>query len=150
MSSVNIRLYVAEDKNSVVALLRLNTPTYFAVEEEKDFIYYLENELEYYFILEYNNTLVGCGGINFSGNPKLGKISWDLFHPDYQGKGFGSTLLQHRIKLLKEFKEMETIVVRTTQLVHRFYEKNGFKLLEVIENYWAPGFDLYKMKYEEV
>lgn len=146
---IEIRAYQESDKHSVLNLLRLNTPAYFAHEEEKDLVYYLENELEYYFVLYNEGKLVGCGGINFSGNPKIGKISWDIFHPDYQGKSLGSKLLQHRIKKLKEFPELETITVRTSQLAYKFYEKNGFELVEVSENYWAPGFDLYKMHYQE-
>ncbi|PBQ33462.1 GNAT family N-acetyltransferase [Sphingobacteriaceae bacterium] len=146
-SETRIRTYTAEDKQQVLNLLRLNTPRYFAPEEEKDFSYYLENELEYYFVLEYEESIVGCGGFNFSGNAAVGKISWDIFHPDYQGKSLGSTLFDYRLKKLEEFTELKTIIVRTTQLVYKFYEKKGFELMEVIENYWAPGLDLYKMNY---
>jgi len=148
--SFKIRDYKRQDKNAVLDLLRLNTPHYFAVEEEKDLVYFLENEIEYYFVLECNEKIAGCGGFNFSGDHTTGKISWDIFHPDYQGRSFGSKLLHYRIEKLKEFTELESITVRTTQLVYKFYEKNGFELLEIAENYWAPGFHLYKMRYKEL
>lgn len=142
-----IREYAKEDKEPVLGLLRLNTPAYFATEEEKDLIYYLEKEIEYYFVMEIDAKIVGCGGFNFSGNPALGKISWDILHPEFQGRSLGSSLLKYRIERLKKFKDLQKIKVRTTQLVYKFYEKQGFILLEIVKDYWAKGFDLYDMEY---
>jgi ribosomal protein S18 acetylase RimI-like enzyme len=48
---------------------------------------------------------------------------------------------------LKTFPSVQTIMVRTTQLVYRFYEKAGFKLVEQQKDYWAEGLDLYRMEY---
>ncbi len=55
-----IREYKNSDKEVVLNLLRLNTPKYFSPDEEKDLIYYLENEIDYYFVLEINNQIVGA------------------------------------------------------------------------------------------
>jgi len=73
---VAVRAYIAQDKDAVLTLLRLNTPKYFSPVEEKDLVYYLDHEIEYYFVIELNNMVIGCGGINFSGDPAHGKISW--------------------------------------------------------------------------
>jgi ribosomal-protein-alanine N-acetyltransferase len=145
-----IRAYKPTDRTTIIELLRLNTPHYFAPEEEKDLLYYLDHEIEYYFVIETDGKVVGSGGINFSDDPTTGKISWDILHPEHQGKSLGSTLLKYRIGKLKEFEKLEKIIVRTTQLVYRFYEKNGFKITDVVENYWAEGFHLYRMEYSEL
>lgn len=142
-----IREYCPQDKTSVLNLLRLNTPRYFSPEEENDLIYYLDNEVEYYFVIEFDKTIIGSGGFNFSGDETNGKISWDIFHPEFQGKSFGSMLLLYRIEKLQQFKNIKTITVRTSQLVYKFYEKLGFKLIETVEDYWAKDFHLYKMEY---
>lgn len=142
-----IREYNDKDKIAILNLLRLNTPHYFSPEEEKDLIHYLDNEIEYYYVLEFESSIVGCGGFNFSGDVTQGKISWDIFHPTYQGKSLGSLLLNYRIKELKKFKDLKMISVRTSQLAYKFYEKQGFKLLEIVKDYWAEGFDLYRMEY---
>lgn len=146
-NEIIIREYKNSDKEAVLNLLKLNTPKYFSSEEESDLVYYLENEIEYYFVLEFNKKIVGSGGFNFSGDKTTGKISWDILHPDFQGKSLGSTLLNYRIERLKKFKEVQQITVRTSQLVYQFYEKLGFKLIEIVEDYWAKGFHLYKMEY---
>jgi ribosomal-protein-alanine N-acetyltransferase len=143
---VFIREYKVQDKECVLNLLRLNTPKYFSPEEEKDLIYYLNCEIEYYFILEVKNKIVGCGGINFSEDKTIGKISWDILDPNFQRQGLGSLLLNHRITLLKNDKEIKKIIVRTSQFVYKFYEKSGFKLLEKVTDFWAKGFDLYYME----
>jgi [ribosomal protein S18]-alanine N-acetyltransferase len=142
-----IRPYTTADKETVIRLLRLNTPAYFSPDEEKDLVYYLDHEIEFYFVVESGNQLVGCGGFNFSDNPGIGKISWDILHPEFQGKAIGTKLLQHRIAKLREFPELEKIIVRTSQLAYRFYEKSGFAVTETTKDYWAPGFDLVTMEY---
>jgi ribosomal protein S18 acetylase RimI-like enzyme len=40
-------------------------------------------------------------------------------------------------------------MVRTSQHAWRFFEKMGFELQKTEKNFWAPGFDLYQMKYIE-
>ena len=40
---MTIRPYIPTDNESIIALLRLNTPRYFASEEEADLLDYLEN-----------------------------------------------------------------------------------------------------------
>lgn len=146
-NSITIREYKSIDKSSVMNLIRLNTPEYFAPEEENDFSNYLDNEKELYYVLLFNEKIVGCGGINFAENKTIGKISWDILHPEYQGKSLGSQLLKYRIEKIKAIDSIQKITVRTSQLAYKFYEKQGFELNEVKEDYWAKGFDLYRMEY---
>ena len=144
---VLIREYNEADKPELLQLLRLNTPQYFAPEEEQDLVHYLDHEIDHYYVLKYDGALVGCGGINRVDEGATGRISWDILHPDYQGKGLGSILLKYRIQKLKEMPGVKTITVRTSQLVYKFYEKNGFALEEIVKDYWAEGYDMYRMVY---
>jgi [ribosomal protein S18]-alanine N-acetyltransferase len=146
---ISIREYEAKDKNEVINLIRLNTPEYFAVEEEDYLIKYLETEIELYYVLLNDQKIVGCGGINFMDNNTIGKISWDIFHPDFQGKSLGAKLLKHRIEKLNSINGIQKIIVRTSQVAYKFYLKQGFELLEVKKNYWAEGFDMYNMIYRK-
>lgn len=143
-----IRAYTDTDKKEVVQLLRLNIPTYFAPAEEADFIDYLENKKEEYFVMVIDNQIIGCGGINLLEDGKIGRISWDMLHPKYQKKGLGTVLLQYRIQKLLDKEGVEKIVVRTSQISYGFYQKNGFELKEIQKDYWAEGYDLYVMEYK--
>ncbi|MCO5260620.1 MAG: GNAT family N-acetyltransferase [Crocinitomicaceae bacterium] len=145
-NQIEILPYDSSYKLSLLHLLELNTPHYFAPEEKADFEAYLEQFVEDYSIVKVGNKVVGCGGVNYAENGRLGKLSWAIIHPDFQGKGIGTHLLKYRVKKLKSVKQVEQIVVRTSQLVYQFYEKNGFQLKEIVENYWAEGLDMYYME----
>ncbi len=145
--SVNIRAYSPKDKPRLLVLLQLNTPKYFSAEEEKDFSCYLDHEREAYFVVEVNNKIVGCGGINTE-NDK-GILSWAFFHPNYQHQGLGSQLVAYRLHYLLKYKQISTIIVRTSQHTYKFYEKNGFKKLSVKTDFWAKGYHLYEMEYQQ-
>ena len=67
--------------------------------------------------------VVGWGGINFAENKTIGKISWDIIHPDFQGKSLGTKLLKYRIEVLKTIPGIQKITVRTLQVAYKFYEK---------------------------
>lgn len=147
LSKITIRAYHHSDKNKVIQLLKLNTPTYFSPSEEKDFSDYLDNEIEQYFVVEIEKQIIGSGGINLPNNQSIGVISWGMIHPDFQGQSIGKQLLNHRIQVLKLIPSVKQIIVRTSQHVFPFYEKCGFEITEIIDNYWSEGFHLYKMKY---
>lgn len=141
-----IRPYTTSDQEEVLELLRLNTPTYFHPDEKEDFIKYLNHERECYFVVEHDNKIVGCGGVNLGfENNTTARISWDMIHPDKHGKGIGSQLTSYRIEKLKKHKDVSKIIVRTSQHAHAFYAKFGFQLDEIKKDFWSEGFDLYEM-----
>lgn len=144
----SIREFIISDESAVIDLLRLNTPKYFAPAEELDFLKYLENEIEFYYVLIFDNKIVGCGGINFD-DIQTGVISWDIIHPEYQGQSLGTQLLKYRIDKLKSIPIVQNIIVRTSQLTYKFYEKQNFKVIEIFKNYWSEDFDMYYMRYTE-
>ncbi|WP_299820723.1 GNAT family N-acetyltransferase [uncultured Pontibacter sp.] len=142
-----IRLYRPSDKEQLIALLRLNTPAYFAAEEEEDFKSYLDKEAEHYFVVEENCIIVGSGGINYLEEGTQARISWDIVHPAHQGKGIGRALTSFRLQEIQKNTAVQVIMVRTSQFVYKFYEKLGFELEKVEKDYWAKGYDLYQMRY---
>ena len=143
-----IRKYLSADKVAVLNLIKLNTPAFFAEEEMEDLSTYLDKEVELYYVLLVDGEIVGCGGINFAENKTIGRISWDMIHPAFQGKSLGTKLLKHRIEVLRSIPTVQKITVRTSQVAYKFYEKQGFVLNEIKKNYWAEGFDMYNMAYE--
>lgn len=145
---MKIKAYNPIYKDDVLAIFKLNTPHYFAEEEEDDFKNYLNKELEDYFIIEKEGKIVGCGGLNYGSTDRtVAGLSWGMIHPDFHGQGLGTILAQHRITFVQEHhSEVAIIRVRTSQHTYRFYEKMGFTLEEVTRGYWAKDLDLYDMK----
>lgn len=142
---MTIREFRPSDLEAILHLFRLNTPRYFSITEEKDLLDYLEHHAAHFFIVESSGVVAGCGGYNLFPEEADARISWDIFHPAYQGRGLGSALVRYRLERLKAIAGIKTITVRTSQLVFPFYEKFGFELKEVVQDYWAEGFDLYRM-----
>ncbi|MGY5847382.1 GNAT family N-acetyltransferase [Salegentibacter sp. HM20] len=141
----NIRNYDQKDRAAILDIFRLNAPEYFDPSEENDLKYYLENELEDYFVIESEEKVLGAGGINYE-QPATAVISWDLIHPDYHKMGFGRHLLEHRLQKLRKDNRVDQVIVRTSQLAYKFYASAGFKLEHTKQNYWAKNFDLYYMR----
>lgn len=149
-SEITIRPYTVADKTTLLELLTLNVPKYFAEEEIEDFRLYLDHEVELYYVAQLNNQIVGAGGINFEENRSVAKMSLDFIHLEYQQAGIGTRLLAHRLAVLQTMEAVKRIFVRTSQLAYPFYQKNGFVLLETVKDYWAEGFDLYRMEYKKI
>ncbi|MDA3615370.1 GNAT family N-acetyltransferase [Polluticaenibacter yanchengensis] len=145
---VLIRPFSKADKGALLNIITLNVPAYFAASEVEDYRLYLENETEDYFVAVSGNEIIGAGGINYKGQEQIAHISWDLIHPAYQGKGTGKKLLTYRTDLITANYPDYKMIVRTSQLVYRFYEKNGFALREIHKDFWAEGYDMYYMVYE--
>lgn len=141
-----IRTYQSTDQIALLHLLQLNIPTYFHPSEQKDFEVYLTELREDYFVVEQEGCIIGSGGINYFREEHIARISWDVLHPDWQGKGIGSQLLKHRLSHIQQQSDIQEVIVRTSQLAYLFYEKFGFQLIKKTPNFWAKDFDLYEMK----
>jgi GNAT superfamily N-acetyltransferase len=130
----------------VLSVFQKNIPQFFAPAEKDDLIQYLKNEKEDYFLMEADDQLLGCGGINYFPNENTARVAWDFFDPVHQGRGYGRHLLEFRINYIRKHNAFDKIQVRTSQLAYLFYEKAGFKLNYVKGNYWAEGLHLYFME----
>lgn len=144
--SIDILPYNSSHEAGVFSLIRLNTPAAFAPSEEKDFITYLHDLREQYFVIVQGDDIIGCGGINTADGGSTGVISWDMIHPAYHGQGLGGRLLRHRLEILQRMPDIRQIIVRTSQFAHAFYGKHGFELISIHPDYWAEGYDMYYMR----
>lgn len=142
-----IRLYSPGDKEAIVHLFRLNSPLYFSASEEAGLHDFLDRHTQHYYVAELEDKIVGSGGFILSDDKSHGTICWDIVHPEVHGKGVGRKLTEFRIREMQRLGPPQTIVVRTAQFTHGFYEKMGFVLREVVKDYWAKGYDLYYMEY---
>lgn len=136
-----------KDVNPLLDILRLNIPKYFHESELKAYHNYLEHEIEDYFVLSLNEKVIGGGGINYLHAEKEARISWDVIHTQYQGKGLGKKLLTYRLNQITHYFPEYSIIVRTSQFASGFYEKNHFKIQYREKDFWAEGFDLIQMKF---
>jgi len=138
----NLPKHLAQAKELIASL----TPTYFAPNEAEDFVEYLTKHIEDYFVIVDEHLVVGCGGINYFPDKKLARLSWDMIHPNMQGKGLGEILVHFRIEHIKAHQLYDTIEVRTSQHAESFYRRFGFHTVKTAPNFWAKDLHLVQMK----
>lgn len=143
-----IRTYQPEDKQALIDLLRLNTPKYFAAEEEKDFVQYLAQHGEEHFVWEENGRVLGCAGCNWYPDSNEGRVAWFIVDPQTQGRGIGKNLLNYCLDQLKKNPATRKIIVRTSQFAEGFFAKGGFETERHEKDFWSPGYDLVYMTME--
>ena len=59
--------------------------------------------------------------------------------------GFGRRLTEYRIQKIKAKYPKCDILLNTTQHAFKFYEKFGFKITKITNDYYALGLDRYDM-----
>jgi len=145
LPGLEIRKFRPQYRDCLEEILLSNVPLYFAVHEVDEWKTFLNEHADSYFVLLHREGVIGAGGYFFPNN-KTARLSWDFLLPEYQGKGFGKFLLQYRLKRVMMYGEVICIEVWTSQHAFRFYEKAGFVVREITENYWDKGLHLYLME----
>jgi len=118
-------------------ILEMGAPTVGTAYEDKatDQLYETyQKEKAIYFVLEYQNKVVGGAGIaqldNFDGN--VCELQKMYFLPEARGKGLGSKMISICLEKAKEFG-FESCYLETLPYMKdavKLYKKNGFKNLE--------------------
>jgi N-acetylglutamate synthase-like GNAT family acetyltransferase len=141
-----IRPYNKADKDTLIEILKLNIPQYFDAKEVADFRNYLDNYSDTYLTIEHKDKIVGGTGYYVKDTDKSGRITWIFFHPDYTGLDFGKQAVEYCLTTLKKNPIVEKLVVTTSQLAFKFFEKFGFSLTKIEKDFWGLGLDLYEME----
>ena len=141
-----IRPYKPADKERLLKIFSFNTPKYFDKNEINDFEKYLEQKAETYLTIEVDNNIVGGTGYYINENDRSGRITWIFFDPSYSGKGLGKQSVEHCLKILSKDKRVEKLIVTTSQLAYKFFEKFDYSINRIEKNYWGKGLDLYEME----
>ena len=85
----------------------------------------LEIEIDRFTVVERDGTIIACAGFYPFAEKKAAEIACFVIHPDYQGMGYGTALLQ-RLELEAELLGIEHLFVLTTRTSHWFRER-GFR-----------------------
>jgi predicted GNAT family N-acyltransferase len=149
-----IRPYNKKDKESCLAAFKSNVPTYFTEEEIGDFENFLEriedvgvnnNIKTHYFVVEYNQRVVGCGGFGDKDGKEIISLAWGLIRNEFHNKGYGKALLVYRLEQIKQLYPELPLVLDTTQYSHSFFEKYGFYTTKITNDYYSKGLHRYDM-----
>lgn len=135
-----IREYQADDLDACAEIYRSNEP-------ELDpaglaaFVEFLDVGTSYYLVLEYNDDIVACGGLELVGDSDTASLVHCMVHGEYQRRGFGTTLLAAHIALLEPEERPVELWLKASRTSAAFAGRFGFSLHSVSAKAAGPGQD---------
>ncbi|NML23126.1 GNAT family N-acetyltransferase [Pseudoflavitalea sp. G-6-1-2] len=141
-----MRPFDISDKDPLTAIFLKNTPQYFDPEEVHDFHLYLSQHGDTYFTIIHDGNIVGGAGYYINSADNSGRITWIFFDPQTAGQGLGRKAVEHFISIFNTQPGIEKLVVTTSQLAWKFFQKFGYVLVRTEKDHWGKGLDLYLME----
>jgi len=144
----HVRPYRAEDRSACEILFDSNTPHYFAYEERKDFVSFLEElKIPYFVVEDDEGAIVACGGYGAAKeDPTVAVLCWGMVLRDVHHRGIGRRLLAERLQRIAAEPQFVSVKIDTSQYSRGFFERFGFMAGRIVPNGFAPGLDLVEMK----
>lgn len=145
-SGMDLRPYAAADRGACLAVFDTNAPGAFDLAERPKFAAFLEGLTNPYVVMEHDGAVVGCGGYRIDAEHKMALLRWGMIRRDVQKMGLGRLLLLYRIREISKAASAERVRLATAPPAARFFEKQGFKIVEVVKDGYAPGLDRVEMQ----
>ena len=141
---MDIRAYSPQDREACLAVFDSNTPRFFLAIERSDFEKFLDTLNCSYFVMEHDGAVVGCGG--YVTGEDLASLVWGMVRIDLHKLGFGRFLpalpAAHPFQRAQCSNESR---LGTSQHSAAFFQKQGFKVVSIEKDGYAPGIDRIEM-----
>ena len=148
-SAISVRAYEPKDKAICLAIFDSNVGKYFAPYERARFEVFLSDLPGPYFVIERANDVIACGGYGpHKQDDTIAVLSWGMVQLAHHRSGIGRVLTRVRLKRIEGDKRVTRVRLRTSQHTSGFYEKLGFKIIEVKTDGIALGIDECVMERE--
>jgi len=117
----DIRNATIDDVNGIIELISPLEESGLLVKRSRE---RLETEINNFYVIERENSLIGCGALYVSHNNQQAELACMAIAPDYQSQGRGEKLFEHICKNA-ERQGLQQLFILTTQAAHWFVE-HGF------------------------
>ncbi len=142
----NIKLYSNKYLQDCLKLFRSNVPAFFDKKEESLFENFLVRDcLNYFLLFDMSYQLVAAGGYELEKQPNTISLTWGMVHALFHKNGYGTVLTDFRLNSISNTFPKCDIILNTSQKTFRFYEKFGFELIKITNDYYGLGLDRYDM-----
>jgi N-acetylglutamate synthase-like GNAT family acetyltransferase len=142
---MDIQQYSPADRRGCLEVFDSNTPSFFASAERAEFESFLDQPDCAYFVMKHNGEIVGCGGYAILVEQKLAVLTWGMVRRDLQKQGLGRFLLMFRLREISKHGDVQSVRLHTSQNTAPFFEKQGFKVLSVVQDGYAAGLHRVEM-----
>lgn len=147
-TEIRIREYTDEDLQACLAVFDSNVPTHFREEERAGFEGYLRELPGPCFVaVDARGDVVACGGHALRDDPPgVADLCWGMVRRDLHGRGIGRRLTLRRLDAARRDPHVAEVALNTSQLTTGFYERFGFRTVDVEPDGYAPGLDRCEMR----
>ena len=131
------RPYSASDRHACLAIFEANCPEFFAPNERADYLSFLDGVPEHYEVCEERDFISGAFGLpGDAGGPLT--LTWILLHPQSQGRGMGSAIMQRALDIARE-RQSTLIHIAASHRSAAFFSRFGAVEKGRRKNGWGPG-----------
>ena len=130
-------LSIIGNNDEVEANMNDGFPKPFTVEKAREFIKNARKSNDLFLAIEKSNKIVGSIGAFFNTHDKTSAVIAYFIGKDYWNQGYASSAIKGLIEYLVKEKGIKTVSAEPFERNHRsrkVLEKNGFKLIKIIEN----------------
>ncbi len=139
LTACTLREYTPDDLDACLRVYRSNEGEFFPEGAVKHFEDFLEHGTSYLLVVEQEGVVVGCGGLELSGDGPWATMVHGMIHHEHRRRGLGSTLLAARLSLVETEGRPVQIRVRSGTPAAPFFGRFGFELAQVVRDYYGPG-----------
>ncbi|MDJ0750509.1 MAG: GNAT family N-acetyltransferase [Woeseiaceae bacterium] len=143
-SGVSFRAYSGADKDACLRVFDANCPAFFAPNERRDYVAFLEGNSAGYEVCELDGRVVGAFGLLEAHQAGIA-LCWIMLEPHSQGAGIGSEIMSRVISKAKASRS-PAISISASQKSAPFFAEFGAIALSATKNGWGPGLDRVDME----
>lgn len=122
---MEMRAFVAGDREGCLAVLRSNVPGFLDAGAEAEFGLFLDGGPVDFWVAEHDGNVVGCGGFVLDGGGA--RLRWGMVGAAYQRQGIGRFLLFFRMKAIGGRGAVEMVTATVPRAAVPFYAGQGFR-----------------------
>ena len=138
---MDLRPYEPRDRASCLGVFDSLTPTLLDPSSLPLFESWLGQAADPYFVMEHEDSVVGCGGYSLSSDKSIATLRWGMVCHGSQKIGLGRFLLMYRIREIGKEGMVGVVFAHSPRPSVGFFEKQGFRVNGIEKDAYAPGVD---------
>lgn len=148
---MEIRTYKRQDLGDILEIFDSNCPKYFYSSDRSDLIDFLDEYADNnYKVVLLDKKVIGCGGHYIKHSDKLFGIAWVMFKRYSLGQKtflkLSTDFFEYILSQIKKEKYEYDIVINTTQLLEKTFNRFGFITEKKVPNGFGDKLDHYVMR----
>jgi GNAT superfamily N-acetyltransferase len=144
MNDIMFRAYCDADNDDCTSIFDANCPEFFAPNERKDFVAFLEVGSGGYEVCEIEGKVCGAFGL-FADGKDVKALNWIMIDPEAQGSGVGSAIMARIIGLGRR-SESRMIRIAASHKSAPFFARFGATTISSTKDGWGRGMDRVDME----